>query len=179
MRHLVLGLVLLGGGCTLYPFDGEDDDPCEQRDIAQPAPERKVNPQTLTCQEFASGGPCAETCGPCTAGAPWNPPWGQCESACTDLDEAACRTTASCRIAHDSDRFDLGQDSFEGCFEISTNFGTNPTIACDTYDAEQCAQHDICAGVYEMFDGAPPSNAPRGEFVRCIAEELVSGTSGG
>ena len=95
------------GGC-----DG--DDVCVQRDLAQPAPERKLDPDTLTCQEFSTGSSCNPECGPCAEGQGQGiPAWGSCESSCSTLDEAQCMAATDCRVARKWDAYYVGLPSFE------------------------------------------------------------------
>lgn len=183
MRPLALGLVLLAG-CSLYPFDGDGDDVCVQRDLAQPAPERRVNPSTLSCEEFFTGGTCNAECGPCPltgqGGAPqYIPPWGHCESACTALDEAACEAASDCRVARNWERHFQSRPSFAGCYErTSSEPGLVPAV-CDGLDAEQCSREGECAGLYRIIDGAATPSSPRAEFRQCVDEDQLVGTCSG
>lgn len=177
--RLALALVLLGG-CSLYPGNDDGDDVCAQLEVAaDPAPDRKINPETLTCEEFPVGS-CNNPCQPCgqTGGgaAQYVPPWGHCESSCSDLDEAQCRVAAECRIARDWNAFYDGEPSFEGCYERPTYEAGDPLPEpCSQLDAEQCSRHGECAGLYRM-NASVPTGAPRAEFQECVAEAQVAGT---
>jgi hypothetical protein len=147
---------------------------------AEPAPERKINPETLTCEEFAWGSSCNDACGPCpqtgAGAAQYIPPWGHCESECSDLDEAQCRDAAACRIARDWTAFYEGQPSFEGCYERPIYEAGDPLPAlCEYQDAEQCSRHAECAGLYRM-NASVSIGAPRADFQGCVDEAQVAGT---
>lgn len=180
MRSLAVACILLSG-CSLYPFGGDGDDVCEQ-DLAaaEPQPERRVNPSTLTCEEFATETPCNADCGPCPLsgqGAQYLPPWGHCESACSTMSEAACMSATECRVTREHDAYYVNAPSFEGCYEKSYSVtGDTFDLPCEMRDAEQCAMGSQCTGLYEMNDGALPLHAPRGEFRGCIDEAQVAGT---
>jgi len=184
MRSFALVAILLSG-CSLYPFDGEND-VCEQ-DLAasQPAPERKVNPSTLTCEEFSYGPECNADCGPCPlsgagGGAQWIPPWGRCESECSTMSESECLDASQCRVTREHDAYYVNAPSFEGCYEKTYNVtGDAVELPCEMRDAEQCAMGSQCTGLYDMNDGALPLHAPRGEFRGCIDEAQVAGTCHG
>jgi len=184
MRSLAMVCVLLGG-CSLYPFGGGDD-VCEQDlAVAPPAPERKVNPETLTCEEYYLSPPCNADCGPCAetgmgAGAQYIPPWGNCESECSNLNEASCMSAPSCRVAREHDAYYVNAPSFEGCYEKTYNItGDSFDLPCAMRDAEQCAMGSQCTGLYEINDGALPLHAPRGDFLECIDEAQIAGSCRG
>jgi hypothetical protein len=177
MRHLVLALVLLGG-CSLYPFDGDGDDVCDQPyDLAQPAPERLINPETLVCEEFSYGYPCNSECGPCPGSAEYIPPWGRCESECTGLAEAQCIDAPTCRIARSETEYYTGQPSFQGCYQTSDPFSGDAFVApCETLDAEGCARDAACTGLYDLSDCGPTEDCARTAFRGCIDEAQIAGT---
>lgn len=179
-------------GCTLYfnhdgddTTTGDDEPPCAD-DAPAGAAIRLVNPETLACQSFYTN-PCDGQCGPCTASAPYIPPWGSCESACIGKSETACAADPSCNVTKEANKYygngglapQNQHDDFLGCYPIG-NAGVIDSVGCQTLDAEQCTNDNGCTAIYDAPYGTgcgglktvTPEQCPGAMFVACVREGL-------
>ncbi|HEY4180239.1 MAG TPA: hypothetical protein VGM90_25525 [Kofleriaceae bacterium] len=177
-------------GCTLY-FDHKGDDTTGDD---QPPPcggvtttplIRLVNPETLACQDFSGGDPCAGSCGPCSGATSAIPPWGSCLSECIGMSESACASDPACYVAKESNKY-YGNggvdpqhrvDDFLGCYPVSTG-GVADTVSCNFLDALSCTSDNGCTAIYDAPYGTgcgglktvTPEQCPGAEFVACVNE---------
>ena len=189
MRTLVLAcsLVPILSGCIL--LDGDDDDcdyggvpRADEASIAIPTPLLR-NPDSGQCEEQVvpppGGGEC-DVCGRCPP-TPADqepqalPDWGECQNACTGLDEATCLATDACRAAYLTACVGGGcpDDGYEyyGCWAVapagSTRGGT-----CEGLGAYDCSRHDDCVSRHvKIVDCVNCTSDPTvGGFESCAAE---------
>jgi hypothetical protein len=167
-----VGLVIAAGGC-LYPDHSQNK--CVLAAQGEQAPaEQLVNPDTLQCQTYSPYN-CDPSCGPCpgVAGAALaQPTWGSCSSACRNLDEATCGTTAGCRIARDLADYYMNLPSFLGCYPVDTQ--ATKLAACEGADAWNCSRDDSCAALYTV-----PTDRGTPMFSECVPEAQLAGSCGG
>jgi hypothetical protein len=174
---IAISLTLTLSGCTLYIFgdDDGDDGVCLAQDEADDraglaALLDLVNPQTLECESFGTGG-----CGPCgcvegEGDAAPIPSWGYCASPCTGLDEGTCLGATGCRAAYDYNCY-TGQgpctalQPYLGCYATDM---TGPIQGdCTGLDSWQCSLHDDCIALHsEVCSGGTCYQS----FVECGPE---------
>lgn len=188
MRHFAMACLLLPvlSGCIL--LDGDDDD-CDyggdlragEADIAIPTPLLR-NPDSGQCEDVpidTGGGEC-DPCGRCAPTGdqqePQAPPdWGECQNACSGLDEATCLATDACRAAYLTACVgggcpDDGYDYY-ACWAVApagyTRGGT-----CEGLDAYECSRHDDCVARHaRIVDCVDCTSDPTvGGFESCAAE---------
>jgi len=184
MRALILAWLVLPvlSGCLL--LDG-DDDSCDyagagldEKQIALPVPTLR-NPDTGQCEEQATtgGGQC-DPCGICPpTDEPTEPPpdWGECQNACTGLDEQTCLVTDACRAAYLTACVGGGcpDDGYEyyGCWAVAPA-GATRGGTCEGLGAYDCSRHDDCVARHvKIVDCVDCTTDPTvGAFESCAAE---------
>lgn len=184
MRSFAFASLLLPAlsGCIL--LDGDDDD-CDyggvpragEADIAIPTPFLR-NPDTGQCEEIPTdtgGGEC-DPCGRCPPTDPQAPPdWGECQNACTGLDEATCLATDACRASYLTACLLGGcpDDGYEyyACWAVAPA-GYTRGGACEGLAAYDCSRHDDCVTRHvKITDCVDCTSDPTvGGFESCAAE---------
>jgi hypothetical protein len=101
------------------------------------------------------------------------PTWGDCNSYCRALDEAACLDATACRLTYDwacytGDGPCTLEDPFIGCYPVDQTGPVSGGV-CDGLDSWTCSQHDDCAALHTQQ--CYPDGTCYQQFRACVAQQ--------
>lgn len=162
-------LVLAPLAACSIPFGSSDDD-----DVCTEPPtldQGHRNPHNGQCEPFG-GGTCAETW---AFEAPVAFDWGDCPSACEQLDEPSCLASPECHATY----VDCapggncnGPWMFNECWDLPPSGGNYGGEQCEGLDAESCNRNADCVSNYHNGDSGDsyPSGGGPLSYDSCAPE---------
>ncbi len=168
LMRLALTCVLLFAGCDLYLDD--DEPPCALTGAEGASAATYRNPETGACDLYGYGG-CDNQCGPCPGGDLVGiPDLAACYSACEELSEQQCLSTAGCYATYDVDG---APGAFGPVFWTCHPTAPSGPIhgLCSGLSAAECSRHDDCSLQYDDVINTDPQYGS-GRFERCVPERV-------